>query len=144
MQVTATQESAASTPRFPRNEEARTKFDNFVVAMEELSSGHIIYMEKLWQLMQVCTNQNAVLDVMNNVSIPPIQVTVNIQKPNGSRGREDPPRINHDTPHSRPTGATTELLGKHVSIGGSSKFCSSETDCRATHDSSHLRRVLWL
>ena len=76
MQVTATQESAASTPHFPRDEEARTKFDNFIVAMEELSSGYSIYMEKLWQLMQVCTNQNAVLDVMNNVSIPPIQVTV--------------------------------------------------------------------
>ena len=76
MQVMATQESAASTPRFPRDEEARTKLDNYVGIMEELAMGHSVYMEKLWQLMQVCTNHNAVIDAMNNVFIPPIQVTV--------------------------------------------------------------------
>ena len=37
---------------------------------------HSVYMEKLWQVMQVCTTHNAVMDVMNNVFIPPIQVTV--------------------------------------------------------------------
>ena len=37
---------------------------------------HIVYMEKLWQVMQVCTTHNATLTVMNNVFIPPIQVTV--------------------------------------------------------------------
>ena len=76
MQVTVTQESAGSTPCFPRNEEARVKFDSYVGVMEDLSSGHSAYMEKLWQLMQVCTNQNTVIDVMNNVFIPLIQVTV--------------------------------------------------------------------
>ena len=76
MQVTATQEKAASTPRFPRDEEAMVKFDNYVGTMEELAMRHSAYMEKLWQLMQVCINHNAVIDVMNNVFIPPIQVTV--------------------------------------------------------------------
>ena len=33
-------------------------------------------MEKLWQVQQVCTNQNTVNYLMNNVFIPPIQVTV--------------------------------------------------------------------
>ena len=76
MQVTATQESATSTPYFPRDEEARTKLDNYIGAMEELSTGHSVYMEKLWHLMQFCTNHNAVIDVMNNVFLPPIQVTI--------------------------------------------------------------------
>ena len=40
MQVTATQESAAPTPRFPRNEEAAVKFDNYVRTMEELAMRH--------------------------------------------------------------------------------------------------------
>ena len=76
MQVMATQGSAASTPRFPRDEEARTKLDNYVGVMEELAMAHSIYMEKLWHLMQFCTNHNAVIDVMNNVFLPPIQVTI--------------------------------------------------------------------
>ena len=76
MQVTATQEKAASTPRFPRDEEAVVKFDNYVGTMEELAMRHSAYMEKLWQLMQVCITHNAVIDIMNNVFIPPIQVTV--------------------------------------------------------------------
>ena len=52
MQVTATQESTASTPHFLRDEEAIIKFNKYVGVMEELSMGHSIYMEKLWQLMQ--------------------------------------------------------------------------------------------
>ena len=76
IQVTATQEKAASTPCFPRNEEAVVKFDVYVRTMEDLTMRHSVYMEKLWQLMQVCINHNAVIDVMNNVFIPPIQVTV--------------------------------------------------------------------
>ena len=80
MQVMATQEKAASTPCFPRNEEATVKFDNYVGMMEELVMRHSVYMEKLWQLMQVCTTHNAVIDVMNNVFIPPIQVTVTSRK----------------------------------------------------------------
>ena len=76
IQVMATQEKAASTPCFPRNEEATVKFDNYVGTMEELAMRHSAYMEKLWQLMQVCTTHNAVIDIMNNVFIPPIQVTV--------------------------------------------------------------------
>ena len=76
MQVTATQERAASTQRFPRHEEAAVKFDQYVGTMEELAMRHSAYMEKLWQLTQVCTTHNAVIDVMNNVFIPPIQVTV--------------------------------------------------------------------
>ena len=76
MQVTAMQEKAASTPRFPRDEEATVKFDSYVGTMEELAMRHSVYMEKLWQLMQVCINHNTVIDVMNNVFIPPIQVTV--------------------------------------------------------------------
>ena len=76
IQVTATQEKAASTPRFPRNEEAVVKFDAYIGTMEDLAMRHSVYMEKLWQLMQVCINHNAVIDVMNNVFIPPIQVTV--------------------------------------------------------------------
>ena len=44
--------------------------------MKDLSSGHSAYMEKLGQLMQVCTNQNTVIDVMNNVFIPLIQVMI--------------------------------------------------------------------
>ena len=76
MQVTATQEHADSAPRFPRNEEAAVKFDQYVVTMEDLAVRHSAYMEKLWQLTQLCTTHNAVIDVMNNVFIPPIQVTV--------------------------------------------------------------------
>ena len=76
VQVTATQGSAASIPHFPRDEEARTKLDNYVGVMEELATAHSIYMEKLWHLMQFCTNHNAVIDVMNNVFLPPIQVTI--------------------------------------------------------------------
>ena len=53
MQVTATQQSALPVPRFPRDEEAKTKFDNYVGVMVELAMGHSAYMEKLWQLMQV-------------------------------------------------------------------------------------------
>ena len=76
IQVTATQENAVSTPCFPRDEEARTKLDNYVGVMEELAMGHSVYMEKLWHLMQVCANHNAVIDIMNNVFLPPIQVTI--------------------------------------------------------------------
>ena len=76
MQVTATQEKTASTPCFPRNEEAVVKFDAYVGTMEDLVMRHSTYMEKLWQLTQVCINHNAVIDVMNNVFIPPIQATV--------------------------------------------------------------------
>ena len=76
IQVTASLEKAASTPRFPRNEEAVVKFNAYVGTMEELAMRHSAYMEKLWQLMQVCINHNAVIDIMNNVFIPPIQVTV--------------------------------------------------------------------
>ena len=74
--MTATQESAESTPHCSRDEEARTKLDNYIGVMEELEMGHSIYMEKLWHLMQVCTNHNTVIDVINNVFIPPIQVTI--------------------------------------------------------------------
>ena len=76
MEVTATQEHAASTPRFPRNEEAAVKFDQYVGTMEDLAMRHSTYMEKLRQQMQLCTTHNAVTDVMNNVFIPPLQVTV--------------------------------------------------------------------
>ena len=76
IQVMATQEKAASTPCFPRNEEAAVKFDCYIGTMEDLAMRHSAYMEKLWQVMQVCTTHNAVIDVMNNVFIPPIQVTV--------------------------------------------------------------------
>ena len=76
IQVMATQEKVASTPRFPRNEEAVVKFNVYIGTMEDLAMRHSVYMEKLWQLMQVCINHNAVIDVMNNVFIPPIQVTV--------------------------------------------------------------------
>ena len=37
---------------------------------------HSVYMEKLWQVMQITTTHNATLTVMNNVFILPIQVTV--------------------------------------------------------------------
>ena len=76
IQVTATQEKLAYTPRFPRNEEAAVKFDCYIGAMEELAMRHSVYMEKLWQVMQITTTHNATLTVMNNVFIPPIQVTV--------------------------------------------------------------------
>ena len=76
MQVTAMQEKAASTSHFPREEEAIVKFDHYVGKMEKLGMRHSVYMEKLWQLMQVCINHNVVIDVMNNVFIPSIQVTV--------------------------------------------------------------------
>ena len=76
MQVTMTPESMGASPCFPRDEEARVRFDNYIRTMEDLSSGHSAYMEKLWQLQQVCTNQNTVIDVMNNVFFPLIQVTV--------------------------------------------------------------------
>ena len=55
---------------------ATDKLDEFMVALQELGESHSNYMEKLWSLQQECTNMNAVLDVMNNVFIPPIQVTV--------------------------------------------------------------------
>ena len=51
-------------------------FDNYVGAMEDLAAKHSVYMEELWQVMQVTTTHNATLTVMNNVFIPPIQVTV--------------------------------------------------------------------
>ena len=76
IQVTATQEKLAYTPCFPRNEEATVKFDCYIGAMEELAMRHSVYMEKLWQVMQITTTHNATLTVMNNVFIPPIQVTV--------------------------------------------------------------------
>ena len=43
--------------------------------MEDLAAKHSVYMEELWQVMQVATTHNATLTVMNNVFIPPIQVT---------------------------------------------------------------------
>ena len=76
IQVVVTQEKAAATPCFPRNEEAAVQFDRYIGTMEDLAMRHSAYMEKLWQLTQVCTTHNAVIDVMNNVFIPPIQVTV--------------------------------------------------------------------
>ena len=76
IQVTATQEKLAYTPCYPRGEEASVPLSNYIGAMEELAMRHSIYMEKLWQVMQIATTQNATLTVMNNVSIPPIQVTV--------------------------------------------------------------------
>ena len=76
IQVTATQENLAYQPCFPRNEEAVVAFDNYVRAMEDLAGKHSTYMEELWQVMQVATTHNATLTVMNNVFIPPIQVTV--------------------------------------------------------------------
>ena len=33
---------------------------------------HSAYMERLWQLAQVSTTHAAVLDIMNNVLIPPM------------------------------------------------------------------------
>ena len=80
MQVTATPENAEARPHFPRDEAARDRFDDYIVAMDDLASGHSAYMEKLWQLQQECSNQNTVLDLMNNVFIPPIQVTVTSRK----------------------------------------------------------------
>ena len=76
IQVIAIQEKTAARPCFPRNEEAAVKFDHYIGTMEELAMKHSVYMEKLWQLMQVCTTHNTVIDVMNNVFIPPIQVTI--------------------------------------------------------------------
>ena len=76
IQVTATQEKLAYQPCFPRNEDAVVAFDNYVGAMEDLAAKHSTYMEELWQVMQVATTHNATLTVMNNVFIPPIQVTV--------------------------------------------------------------------
>ena len=76
IQVTATQEKLAYQPCFPRNEDAVVAFDNYVGAMEDLAAKHSVYMEELWQVMQVATTHNATLTVMNNVFIPPIQVTV--------------------------------------------------------------------
>ena len=76
IQVTATQEKLAYQPCFPRNEDAVVAFDNYVGAMEDLAAKHSTYMEELWQVMQVTTTHNATLTVMNNVFIPPIQVTV--------------------------------------------------------------------
>ena len=51
-------------------------FDNYIGAMEDLGAKHSTYMEELWQVMQVATTHNRALTVMNNVFIPPIQVTV--------------------------------------------------------------------
>ena len=76
MQVTVTRENEASAPHFPRNEEAIGRFDVYVGTMEELALKHSTYMEKLWQLMQLCTTPNVVINVMNNIFIPPIQVTI--------------------------------------------------------------------
>ena len=76
IQVTATQEHADAVPRFPRCEEAAGKFDQYVASVEDLAMRHSAYMERLWQLAQVSTTHTAVLDVMNNVFIPPIQVTM--------------------------------------------------------------------
>ena len=76
IQVTATQEKVAYQPCFPRHEDAVVAFDNYVGAMEDLAAKHSTYMEELWQVMQVATTHNATLTVMNNVFIPPIQVTV--------------------------------------------------------------------
>ena len=76
IQVTATQEKLAYQPCFPRDEDAVVAFDNYVGAMEDLAAKHSVYMEELWQVMQVATTHNATLTVMNNVFIPPIQVTV--------------------------------------------------------------------
>ena len=76
IQVTATTEKLAYTPCYPRGEEASVPLSDYIGAMEELSMRHSVYMEKLWQVMQIATTQNATLTVMNNVSIPPIQVTV--------------------------------------------------------------------
>ena len=76
IQVTATQEKLAYQPCFPRDEDAVVAFDDYVRAMEDLAAKHSTYMEELWQVMQVATTHNATLTVMNNVFIPPIQVTV--------------------------------------------------------------------
>ena len=76
IQVTATQEKLVYQPCFPRGEDAVVAFDNYIGAMEDLAAKHSRYMEELWQVMQVATTHNATLTVMNNVFIPPIQVTV--------------------------------------------------------------------
>ena len=76
IQVTATVEKYAYIPCYPRGEDAAVPLSNFIGSMEELAMRHSVYMEKLWQVMQVATTNNATLTVMNNVSIPPIQVTV--------------------------------------------------------------------
>ena len=76
IQVTATQEKLAYQPCFPRDEDAVVAFDNYVGAMGDLAAKHSVYMEELWQVMQVATTHNATLTVMNNVFVPPIQVTV--------------------------------------------------------------------
>ena len=138
MQVTATQEKAASTPHFPRNEEAVVKFNAYIGTMEDLAMRHSAYMEKLWQLMQVCINHNAVIDVMNNVFIPPHTGDCNIQRPSGGSRRKAPSGASQDTPYPRPTGTTSRLFREHEDTSSFSKFCSSEADYRATSNSSRM------
>ena len=109
MQVMATRESEASAPHFPRNEEAIGKFDDYVSTMEELALKHSMYMEKLWQLMQLCTTSNVVIDVMNNVCIPPIQVTVTSRARAEAAGKTSP-RDGHNTPHPESPIITTQVF----------------------------------
>ena len=110
MQVTATRESEASAPQFPRNEEAMCKFDVYVGMMEELALKHSTYMEKLWQLMQLCTTSNVVIDVMNNVCISAHTGDNNVQSLSRSSRRKTPPRDGHDTPHPESPNITTRVF----------------------------------
>ena len=77
MQVTAVPEAMeARAPCFLKDPVVTDKFDELLVALEDLGESHSTYMEKLWLLLQQCTDMNTVCNVMNNVFIPPIQVTV--------------------------------------------------------------------
>ena len=124
--MTATQEKLAYQPCFPRDEDAVVAFDNYVGAMEDLAAKHSVYMEELWQVMQFATTHNATLTVMNNVFIPPIQVTMTSRSHTEATEVEADPRTGYSTSPPRPTGITTKLYREYSGTSGFIKFCTSE------------------
>ena len=138
IQVTATQEKLAYIPCFPRNEEAAVAFDNYIGAMEDLAMKHSVYMEKLWQVMQITTTHNATLTVMNNVFIPPIQVTVTSRDHTETTEGKPIQELAAALPHPRPAVITTKLYREYSGISCFTKFCASEGNWWTTSDSSRV------
>ena len=125
MQVTAQAEKTeVRKPRFPKDEVSKDMLNKYLMAMDSLGSNHSAYMEKLWVLQQECLNQNRILDIMNNVFILPIQVTVTsrrqIEAEEGKMFQEL--ATSRHTPRSR--GITTQLFRKHAGAGSLSSFCA--------------------
>ena len=68
-----------------------------------------VYMEKLWQVMQIATTQNATLTVMNNHIYSTHTGDSHPQESGRNSRRKTDSGASGNTPHPRPAGITTKV-----------------------------------